>query len=148
MNTLRTLGRCKREMYVERLLDRESLNALNSSDEDGKYIGHSVETIIANLNAIKEQQNSKEPDTKKINRAKENIELCKTTIKTRLSHLGATPDDVKTVFNCLDKCDYQQVTLKVLEVMKRKNPGLHTRKYEEALALIEAKKQQVTQPQH
>ena len=148
MNVLVAVGRCRHECRMERIVDRECLESLISSSDDGMYIGHSVSTIIDNLNAIKEQQDSGKPDTKKVSRAKENIEMCKTTIKTRMTHLRATPDEVKAVYDYLDKRDYQQLTLKVLEVMKRKNPGLHTRKYNEALAMIEAQKQAAAQPEH
>lgn len=137
-----TANLCRRESRYKSALDKECLEALITSDEHGMYIGHSVETIINNRRMISEQCRSANPDTKKVARANENIMICMNSIKTRLTRLGANQGEIDQVIDKVNESDFQAVTLLVLELMVRKNPGMNKRKYNQALQIIAANQKQ------
>ncbi len=130
------VSRCRRAIRTEKSLNREILDSLNTSDELGRFIGHDVEVIMKNREAIEQQQKSKTPNEKIVARAQENIATCTNTIKARLVNLSAKPDEIDAIIDSLNKCDYQTVTLEVLKMMARKNPGMHKKKYERALLAV------------
>ena len=142
MTSVIAVRRCYRESSAEFALDRESLDALTTSSELGAFIGQNVNNIINNRKVIAEQQQSANPDTKKISRANEGVQTCINVIKSRLARLGAVQSEISAVVDSLNNADYQSVTLMVLKVMARKNPGMHKKTYEKALQMIADKNNQ------
>lgn len=134
------LTRCLRETATERKLNKEYLNALITSDEQGEYISHNVRTIINNRNIV--VKNGVDSGSVSTTRAKENIKTCINIIKSRVERLGATPAETENIINLLNEEDYESVTLRVLELMARKNPGMHKRKYEQALRMVASERNQ------
>ena len=59
-----------------------------------------------------------------------------------LKCLSATKELIAEVTDYLKDEDYQMVTLKVLELMAKKNPGLNQRKYTKALQIVAEKAKQ------
>ena len=142
MTSLIAVRRCNRETMAEFARDRESLDNFITSGELGMFIGNNVSNIINNRKIIAEQEKSGNPDLKKINRANEGVQTCINVIKSRLERLGAKQDEMSAVVDDLNKADYQSVTLTVLKVMARKNPGMHQKTYEKALQVIANKNNQ------
>lgn len=142
MTSLITVKRCIKETGIDRAMNREYLDSLVTSDEHGRYISHSVATIINNRATIMEQKSLPEPDAKKIAKAQEHVETCIDLIKIRLARLGATADEITAIVAGLNSADYQCVTLQVLKLMARKNPGMNQRKYNQALKIIASKNNQ------
>lgn len=145
-------SRTNRRLYVGELgreirTNGELLLGIPTSDEHGQLIAHNIEVIEKNKKTIKNQLSSAKPNEKLIARAKDNIATCKETITTRLTLMGATLEEISVVTSGIDANDIQSVTVEVLKVMARKNPGLHERKYKQALAMVEKQKQAVLQQQ-
>ena len=136
--------------------DKALLEGLPTSDDHGASIKHNIEVINKNKEVIESQKSSSKPNAKVIARATNNIATCKVTIRQHLVQLSAKPEgtdakidaEINAVMDAIDAGDIQSVTLKVLEIMVRRNPGLHGRKYKEALAQVAAQQQTVAQPQH
>ena len=89
-----------------------------------------------------EQVGTKVPNEKLIAKARENIQNSINNVKIHVARLGATPDVVADITNDLSNDNIQQVTLKVLKLMANKNPGLHQRKYNQALQMVAAQQKQ------
>ncbi len=147
MNALRNVAKCDKVSYRETLDNAEALKGVTSSDEHGYLISYNVRLIIKNYETIAEQRAARMPSAKVITKAEQNIKNCMETIKVRMSRLGASSDEIANVIKDIEDMNVQGVTQKVLYAMARKNPGLHARKYKEFLAMTEAKKQAITQPQ-
>ena len=142
MTSLAAIRKCRSAARDYNRTAGEMLDNLITSDEHGMFIGRNVSAIISNREAIAEQTNSKNPNDRVIARSTENINTCIHVIKSRLERLGATSEDIANVVNSLNNADYQSVTLAVLKLMARKNPGMHQRKYEQALKMAADKQKQ------
>ena len=142
MTSLIAVKRCGFETKIERARERETLDNLITSSEQGALISTNVSTIIKNRAVLEEQATSKTPNEKIISRANENIQTCIGVIKTRMERLCATPDEITAVIDGVNKSDYQSVTLVVLKAMARKNPGLHQKVYDQALKMVTEKSKQ------
>lgn len=114
----------------------ETLTGIASSDERGALIGNAVLLIIKNRAVIAEQQTAKTPNAKIIAKAQENIKDCIETVKTHLVRMDASDAVVATVVDYINQGDMTNATLAVLKQMAHKNPGLHERKYKQALAKV------------
>ena len=142
MTSLIAVKRCGFETKIERARERETLDNLITSSEQGALISTNVSTIIKNRAVLEEQATSKTPNEKLIKRSNENIQTCIGVIKTRMERLCATPDEITDVIDGINNSDYQSVTLVVLKAMARKNPGLHQKVYDQALKMVTEKSKQ------
>lgn len=133
MKVVGNLPKCQNVARHEYRDNIAVLSAKISSDEQGKFIGRAVETIAKNKKFIADQMKSQTPNEKLLAKARENIQISIDTIKTRATNLGASEDVVVDIINDVNNDDIEQVTLKVLKLMAKKNPGLNRSKYEMAL---------------
>lgn len=119
-----------------------TLSSLVSSDEQGELIEHNIKLIMKNQKVIADQQRSPKTNDKLVAKANENIQMCIETIKIRLGRLGASKDVITEAANDINNGNIPKFTLKVLELMATKNPGLHQRKYNQALQMVAAQQRQ------
>ena len=134
------IKKCNELVRLDRMLDETLFGAI-SSDEHGAYIKQNIEIIAKNKKALVEIDSEKHSDAKRVAKYHENIAICKSSVREHLRKLGATPDVSDMIINCINSGDYQSVTLNVLKLMAVKNPGLNQKKYEQALKIFAAKKQ-------
>ena len=142
---MKTVGNLPRCLDASRKEFRDNIIRLVegiTSDERGKSIANAVQSIEKNRQAIEEQKNAHVPNEKKITKAQENIQNNINIIKLHATRLGAKPDVLADIEKDLRTYDFQQVTLKVLKLMAQKNPGLHQRKYNQALQMVAAQQRQ------
>ena len=133
MSALANVKKCEGMMSAQKMLDKESLAGLVTSDEHGVLIAHAVKTIVENKNLIAEQRASQNPNAKSIAKAVDNVKNCLASISARLKRLNASQEKIDAIIDNINAGNFQDVTLGVLEVMAKKNPGLNGRKYEQAL---------------
>lgn len=141
-NILRAVDRCMRATTVQARINREMLDSLVTSDQQGEYIENDVKKIIKCRATLNAPQTAESPSAKAIARANEIIQICTNTIKSRLIQLSATDDEIASSINKLNNADYESFTLDVLKLMARKNPEMHKKKYERALAMVASKQKQ------
>jgi len=137
----------------EKLINGELLRELPSSDEHAQKIVDKLNTIITNHESV---------DAKKTS---ENIAICRQVINEHLDRLKATAEEKANIASAIDSIldlnpnddDYEMqlankknaFEVKLLGVLVRRNPGLYSRKYREALTWTAvAQKQTVAQLQH
>jgi len=142
MRIVATVSKCHCVTGREIMENKTFLSTHISTDEHGKFIMHAIEIIAKNKQAIAEQMGTKVPNEKMIAKARENIQNSINNVKIHVARLGATPDVVADIANDLSNDNIQQVTLKVLKLMANKNPGLHQRKYNQALQMVAAQQKQ------
>ena len=145
MSGLVNIKKCLEESAQQKIVDTETLTALLSSDEIGVHIEKNVQMIVRNKQAIAETKASKTPNAKLAEKFNANINICIDSIKTYLAKLGATPAEINKVVEDVNACNYQLVTLEVLRLMARKNPGINQRKYDQALKIIAIKNKNMAQ---
>ena len=136
------IKKCDKTSYNEVLGNIEALMGATSSDEHGAYIKQKIETILDNKRVLAEESTRLNPNAGRIARYNANIANCIDSIGVHLKCLGATKELIAEVTDYLKDEDYQMVTLKVLELMAKKNPGLNQRKYTKALQMVAEKAKQ------
>lgn len=144
---LSNISKVGRESYRKKMQDAETLSGMLSSDEIGQLIEHGINNITKNQEACAKESARPAPDAKRIARYNQNIEDCIESIGNHLRKLNASEEVVAEVCEYIRKGDYAQVTLKVLELMVKKNPVVHGRKYKQALQMVAAAQQRTLQPQ-
>ena len=134
MTALVNVRLCHNATVNEAARNKEYLMGLVSTGDNGQIISHNIKNIIANRQAIAEQNKYPEPDMKKIARFEHNVKTCFESITSRLKRLGAKPEEITKIISDINSNDLQSVTLAVLKLMAARNPGMYQRQYDTVLA--------------
>ena len=136
MITLTNIAKCHKVAARTKADDMEILGSVVTSDDRGLSIKKNIDLIVRNKMAIDTENAKEQPDTTRIAKFNENISTCMESVRFHAMKLGANQNTVEKIVNAINEGDFSLVTVKVLELMAKRNPGLNQKKYQQALQMI------------